>query len=164
MGVIAYVGLGANLGDPVEQIVNARKRISEFEGTNYTRSSSLYHSSPVGYSDQPMFTNCVVELSFNLDCRDLFMQMQNLETCLGRKRDPDNQNGPRFIDIDLLLFGDSVVEDEDLVVPHPRMHERLFVLLPLQELNAKLAKTVSNNRLAEPERYFPGQSLVKLAI
>jgi len=164
MSILAYIGLGANLGDPIEQLVKARKGLSEFDGVNRTRSSYIYLSSPVGYSDQPTFANCVVELTFNKGHRDLFRQMQKLENCLGRLRDPNNQNAPRLIDIDLLLFGDLAIKEPDLVVPHPRMHERLFVLLPLQELNADLARSMSNDTLTQSEIHFSGQSLVKLAL
>lgn len=164
MSVRAYIGLGANLGDPIEQIVSARKGLAEFDGVIDIRSSSLFLSSPVGYSDQPVFVNCVVEMPYDGDCYALFEQMQILESALGRLRDPKNQNAPRLIDIDLLLFGDSAIDESDLIVPHPRMLQRLFVLLPLFELRPDLTQKLSGKSLADKEKYFPGQSLLRLAL
>lgn len=130
----AFIGLGANLGNPIQQIVDARSKLIRLTSTVSWRCSSMYVSSPVGYSDQPNFINCVLALETLDDAHTLFANMQCAEEALGRVRDPYNQNAPRLIDIDLILFGDQDLNDEHLIVPHPRMAERLFVLEPLGEL------------------------------
>jgi len=132
--VTAYLGLGANLGDPVQQIVDARRCLSRLNGVNSTRCSSLYLSAPVGYADQPSFVNCVLELTIHASMVDLFTGMQRIEAELGRVRDKGNQNAPRLIDIDLLLFGEERFATPTLMVPHPRILQRMFVLQPLSEL------------------------------
>lgn len=157
---LTYVGLGANLGDPVGQLIRARRALFNHSSVVVGRSSSFYASSPVGYNDQPDFINCVLELSVNESYRSFFSVLQALENRLGRSRDPNNQNAPRLIDIDLLLFGELSINEPDLVVPHPRMHERLFVLSPLKELNPVLADTCSGHN----EDGFLGQELCRLCL
>lgn len=135
---MVYLGLGANSGDPVQQIIDARNRLAAIKGVNSLNSSSLYLTTPVGYAQQRDFLNCVCELQTDLVVADLYEQTRHIETDLGRVRDPANQNAARKIDIDLLLFGDLVLDSESLTVPHPRMHQRLFVLQPLAEISAQL--------------------------
>jgi len=156
----AYVGLGANLGDPVNAVIKARAALYLAPMVVTARSSAIYASSPVGYAEQADFINCVLELTVSGPCRPLFTFMQALETQLGRIRDPQNQNAARMIDIDLLLFGEQIVDQADLIVPHPRMHERLFVLLPLQELDQGLAKQHYSDNDAD----YIGQELYRLAL
>ncbi|MBL4673292.1 MAG: 2-amino-4-hydroxy-6-hydroxymethyldihydropteridine diphosphokinase [Arenicella sp.] len=159
MSTLAYLGLGANLGDPIQQLVDARKALVGLASTLQLRCSNFYASSPVDYEAQPDFINCVVELETSSGAIELLDDMQAIENALGRHRVADNQNAPRVIDIDLLLFGDQSIDIERLQVPHPRMNNRLFVLKPLLEL-------------AELERYrtalevgdFEGQVLAKLTI
>ncbi len=134
MPEVAYLGLGANLGDPVQQLVDARLALEVLPSSIELRCSSFYVSSPVGYEDQADFINCVVELHTSLEPLALLDVMQGIENTLGRKRLVGNQNAPRLIDIDLLLYGNRTIDDECLIVPHPRMAERLFVLKPLLEL------------------------------
>ena len=131
---LAYLGLGGNLGDPIEQMLSAQSALLALPGVVAGRRSSFYSSSPVGYADQPDFINCVVECEVTLTAIELLEHMQAIEITLGRQRVADNQNAPRLIDIDLLLFGDQIIESDRLVVPHPRMTKRLFVLTPLMEL------------------------------
>ena len=135
----AYVGVGANLGDPVQQIVDARAALRQLPETQALRSSSLYSSTPVGYADQNDFINAVFEVITVVPAHSFLTKVLEIETDLGRQRDPNNQNAPRVIDLDLLLFADQVIKEPQLIVPHPRMHERLFVLKPLAELAPKLA-------------------------
>jgi 2-amino-4-hydroxy-6-hydroxymethyldihydropteridine diphosphokinase len=139
----AYIGLGANLGDPIQQIIDAREALNSLRGSRKGRCSSLYLSSPVGYSEQPSFINCVLELESSLGAHGLFDCMRDIENSLGRVRDAKNQNAARLIDLDLLLFGDQVISDEILSVPHPRIAERLFVLRPLAELGPKITHSNS---------------------
>jgi len=134
MTVVAYLGLGANLGDPIQQLIDARLALEALPSSIDLRCSSFYVSSPVGYDDQPDFINCVIELHTDAEPLDLLDATQNIESNLGRKRIVGNQNAPRLIDIDILLYGDREIDDPRLIVPHPRMAERLFVLKPLLEL------------------------------
>jgi 2-amino-4-hydroxy-6-hydroxymethyldihydropteridine diphosphokinase len=159
MSTLAYLGLGANLGDPIQQMVDAREALLGLESTLRLRCSNFYLSSPVGYEAQADFINCVVELETNIGALELLDDMQSIENAIGRHRVADNQNAPRVIDIDLLLFGDQAINEERLQVPHPRMKNRLFVLKPLLEL-AKLEPY----RTAVEVGDFDGQALVRLTI
>ena len=134
MPEVAYLGLGANLGDPVQQLVDARLALENLPSSIKLRCSSFYLSSPVGYDDQADFINCVIELHTSLEPLALLDAMQSIENSLGRERLVGNQNAPRLIDIDLLLYANRAIDAERLIVPHPRMAERLFVLKPLLEL------------------------------
>ena len=131
---LAVIGLGANLGDPIHQLLSARNALNDLSVDGSTQCSHFYLSSPVGYSDQPYFVNAVATFKTALLPDDLLNHTQQIETNLGRKRDPKNQNAARTIDLDILLYGDHIINDERLVVPHPRMNQRLFVLAPLVEL------------------------------
>ena len=163
MLVVAYLGLGANLGDPIQQLVDARELISTLSATKSLRSSCFYSSSPVGFAEQADFINCVVELKTSDGPITLLENMQSIENTLGRKRVAGNQNSPRLIDIDLLLYGDQEIDTEVLNVPHPRMKERLFVLEPLLELSE-----IETYRRALNDGYengtFMGQSLKRLMV
>ncbi len=130
--VTAYVGLGSNLDQPVTQIRSAIEELARLPGTALGRVSSLYRSEPVGYVHQPPFVNAVVELSTVLPARALLEALLGIEARHGRVR--SFPNAPRPLDLDLLLYGDSVIDEPGLQLPHPRMHERRFVLLPLEEI------------------------------
>ena len=136
--IIAMIGFGANLGDPIQQIIDARKLLLRLTHVHGGECSSFYLSSPVGYSEQPDFINGVLALKTQATAHKLLDDMQAIETGLGRLRSIDNQNAPRMIDLDLLLYGSQTISTERLIVPHPRMHERLFVLTPLSELQPNL--------------------------
>ncbi len=124
---IAYVGLGANLGDREQTILEAAHRIGA------QRISTLIETEPWGVTDQPLFLNAVAEVPTTASPGVLLLQLLKVERDLGRIRD-GNRWGPRLIDLDLLLYGDEIIDDEDLQVPHPHLHERTFVLQPLAEL------------------------------
>ena len=132
--VIAYLALGSNLGDPVEQLVKARAAINAIPGVAIVRASSLYQS-PVWGSDQPQpeYLNAVIAIQTTLSARDLWHESSRIEATHGRVRD-GTRNGARTLDIDLLLFGDTVINTPDLTLPHSRMHQRDFVLMPLAEI------------------------------
>lgn len=130
----AYIGFGANLGDPIQNIIDARSLILAVQAISNLQCSSLYLSSPVGDHHQPDFINCVCSIDTTLTAQDLLLKLQVIENSLGRSRDPLNQNAARLIDLDLLLFGDESFQSDHLTVPHPRMTQRLFVLEPLLEL------------------------------
>lgn len=129
----AYLGLGANLGDPLQQLIDARSALYALITSKGGRCSKFYLSTPVGYDAQPDFINCVVELKTIASALELLDAAQAIEAGLGRQRVSSNQNAPRTIDIDILLFGDEKIDTPRLSVPHPRMNERLFVLQPLAE-------------------------------
>lgn len=129
----AYVGLGANLGDPLAQLRNAVAAFARLPGTCVVAVSSVYRSAPVGYLDQPDFLNAVAALDTRLSPQALLDALLAIEQDGGRTR--AFRNAPRLIDLDLLLYGDRVVDEEHLTVPHPRMSGRAFVLLPLAELD-----------------------------
>ena len=129
---MAYVGLGANMGEPRRQLEQALRELDEVRLTRVMSRSSLYRSAPLGYADQPDFVNAVAQLETRLPAKELLAELQAIEARHGRER--SYANAPRTLDLDLLLFGEELVSEPDLTVPHPRMHERAFVLLPLLEI------------------------------
>lgn len=134
-----YLGLGSNVGDTKKYLGDAVAAL-EALGT-ILKTSSLYRTEPVGVTDQPWFLNQVVELTTTLSPEDLLKKTQHVENDLGRKR-PDARSGgrlkrrpgPRTIDIDILLYDNVALKTSNLTIPHPRMHERKFVLEPLTEI------------------------------
>jgi 2-amino-4-hydroxy-6-hydroxymethyldihydropteridine diphosphokinase len=128
----AYVGLGANLGDREATIRSAIDLLPDVVAV-----STLIETDPVGYLDQPRFLNGVAALETGLSPRELLGRLLDVERELGRTRDGP-RFGPRTIDLDLLLYGDAVIDEPGLTLPHPRMHERRFVLEPLAELDPGL--------------------------
>jgi 2-amino-4-hydroxy-6-hydroxymethyldihydropteridine diphosphokinase len=128
----AFVGLGANLGDPRRQVEQAVVELDALPQTRVRARSPLYRSAPIGYEAQPEFVNAVAELRTSLKPGELFAALIEIEERHGRKR--SFANAPRTLDLDLLLYGDEVIEGERLTVPHPRMHERAFVLQPLLDI------------------------------
>lgn len=131
--VCAYIGLGSNLGDPESHISRALTDLQELPQTQQRAHSSLYKTRPVGPQDQGDFINAVSCIETDLTAPELLQRLQDIENKHGRVR-TDEQWGPRKLDLDLLLYGDEVIELPDLVVPHPQMHQRCFVLLPLVEI------------------------------
>lgn len=132
MKILATIGLGANLDDPAAQVEYALAELDRLPDTRLVARSSLYASAPVGYVDQPDFINAVAQIETALAPRALLTALLDIEHRHGRER--SFRNAPRTLDLDLLLHGDSVLETPQLVLPHPRMHERAFVLAPLAEI------------------------------
>ena len=128
----AYVGLGANLGDAEGSIRQAMEEIDALPGTRVAARSPLYRSAPVGYAPQPDFVNAVAEVRTSLKPGELLAALIEIEQSHGRER--SFPNAPRTLDLDLLLYGDEAMKSERLTLPHPRMHERAFVLKPLLDL------------------------------
>jgi len=128
----AYIGLGSNLAEPRSQVERALQELAALPRCRLIGRSSLYRSAPVGHAAQPDFVNAVAALDTELDAHGLLRELQALEARHGRAR--SFPNAPRTLDLDLLLFGSERIADERLVVPHPRMHERAFVLEPLLEI------------------------------
>ncbi len=127
-----FVALGSNLNDPSSQVTRAFEAIGNLPKTMLIKQSSLYQSAPVGYANQPDFINAVAEIRTQLSPGDLLDALLNIEHAAGRER--PFANAPRVLDCDLLLYGDMAIHTEKLTLPHPRMHERGFVLLPLAEI------------------------------
>ena len=129
--VTAYIALGANLGEARAAILKAMQDIAKLPATTLVQRSSLYRTAPVA-STGPDYINAVVEVATGLSPPELLLQLQLLEQRAGRER--PHLNAPRTLDLDILLFGDLWVNSETLVIPHPRMSERAFVLVPLAEI------------------------------
>jgi 2-amino-4-hydroxy-6-hydroxymethyldihydropteridine diphosphokinase len=133
---IAYIGFGANIpstaGPPEMTLSEAAERMGSLG--RVLRRSPLYSTEPVGYADQPRFVNAVVALETHLSARQVLEGLLCIERAFGRDRSSGIQNGPRTLDLDLLLLGDEVIHEEGLELPHPRLAERAFVLVPLNEI------------------------------
>jgi 2-amino-4-hydroxy-6-hydroxymethyldihydropteridine diphosphokinase len=128
----AYVGIGSNLEDPRAQVLRAFDELARLPDTRVTARSSLYRTAPIGHAAQPDFINAVAALDTQLPAQSLLRELQAVEARHGRKR--SFPNAPRTLDLDLLLYGDARIDEPGLRVPHPRMHERAFVLQPLLEI------------------------------
>jgi len=130
--VIAYVGLGANLGEPKKQLQEALKLLNAADEVEVNRVSTFYRNPPLGPENQPWYVNAVARVRTRLGPEELLRLLQQIETDLGRVR--GERWGPRVIDLDLLLYNGEVIFTPELVVPHPQMHRRVFVLVPLAEI------------------------------
>jgi 2-amino-4-hydroxy-6-hydroxymethyldihydropteridine diphosphokinase len=137
-----YLGLGGNLGDPPATLQQALKLIGEF--AQVSKVSKLYKSKPYGFADQPDFYNAAAQLSSNLSPLDLLAQLQEVEKQLGKK--VVRENGPRVIDLDLLVYGEKVINQPELTLPHPGILDRDFVLKPLTDLNPMLTHPAWNGQ------------------
>ena len=133
--VTAFVGLGANLGDARAVLQSTLGHLAKLPGTRLVRSSRIFRSAPVD-AGGPDYLNAVAQLETALSAPDLLAQLQRLEQDAGRER--PYRNAPRTLDLDLLLYGSARIDSDRLTVPHPRMRERAFVLLPLAELAPRL--------------------------
>jgi len=133
---IAYIGLGSNLGDREENCKSALSFLGSSKSIEIRKVSSFYSSSPVGYLEQPNFVNGAAEVSTDFAPHELYSEMARVEKRL-RKNTPF-ENGPRTIDLDLLMFDELISSDTVLTLPHPRMHKRRFVLEPLVEIAPNL--------------------------
>lgn len=129
--VLAYVALGANLGDSRATVLQAVSALAQLPGTRLLRASGLYRTAPFEASG-PDFINAVAAISTRLSAPELLLHLQQLEHDQGRQR--PFKNAPRTLDLDILLYGDAIINTPDLQVPHPRMLERAFVLVPLAEI------------------------------
>ena len=127
-----FIGLGSNLREPEEQVRTARDEIAALPGVELWRCSSLYRTAPIGYADQPDFVNAVAEIRTDLEPLWLLQALRVIEANHGRLR--ELRNGPRTLDLDILVYGELQFAGDELVLPHPRAHERAFVLLPLLEI------------------------------
>jgi len=145
---IAHIGLGGNIGDVEKNILEAVRKISLIPATRILKISSLYKTEPVGFESQPYFINAALEIETAQSPLELLNALHEIEAGMGRTRSV--KWGPRTVDLDILLFGEKIIKSSAVNAPHPRMHERAFVLVPLAEIAPEavhpvLSKTV--NRL-----------------
>lgn len=127
-----YIAIGSNLNGPIKQLNKAVEHLKNHPEITIVNVSSFYVTKPVGIENQPDFINAVIEIKYDRGAHKLIDELLNIELLFGRIR--AEKNGPRIIDLDILLFGDLEINDSDLTIPHPRMMERVFVLLPLAEI------------------------------
>ncbi len=136
--VISYIGIGSNQADPVEQVMSVLPYLDQLPQTELVAHSGLYQSEAVSDIEQDDYINAVAKLSTGLEPFRLLLELQAIEHAFYRRRDPGQKDQPRTMDLDILLYDNLFHKDSHLTLPHPAMHQRLFVLLPLQEIAADL--------------------------
>jgi 2-amino-4-hydroxy-6-hydroxymethyldihydropteridine diphosphokinase len=156
----AFVGIGANLGDPVAQVRSAIAALGALPDTRLVAASSLYRTAPVGYTAQPDFLNAAVLLETALGARALLAELQRIEAAAGRER--SFKNAPRTLDLDLLLYGGETIAAPGLAVPHPGLHERAFALAPVLEIDPDCVIPGRGPAREWLARVAPGQRTEKL--
>lgn len=144
---LAYIGLGSNLGNREMTLAASIERLINSSKVNVTKISDLYETKPVGGPPQPDFLNAVLEMNTSLQPEELLVRLQEIERYLGRKRKIKWE--PRTIDMDILLYEDSVIDSADLKIPHPLMHTRRFVLLPMSQIAPDLRHPTFNKTIIE---------------
>ncbi|PEM24353.1 2-amino-4-hydroxy-6-hydroxymethyldihydropteridine diphosphokinase [Bacillus wiedmannii] len=150
MNNIAYIALGSNIGERYTYLTEAIQFLNKNPYIQVNDISSVYETEPVGYTDQSCFLNLVIKISTNLSPQELLKITQRVENGLGRKR--EIRWGPRTIDLDILLYNQENIEAENLIVPHPRMFERAFVIVPLLEINQDIKQNISRSQVEEMKR------------
>ncbi|HET7581016.1 MAG TPA: 2-amino-4-hydroxy-6-hydroxymethyldihydropteridine diphosphokinase [Bacillales bacterium] len=156
----AFIGLGSNIGDRMGQLHKALTLLDEYPKVTVTRLSSIYETDPVGYTDQTNFLNMVAEVSTDLSPHELLETALAVEKRLGRKRSV--RWGPRTIDLDILVYDQVNIETDVLHIPHPRMRERAFVLIPLAEMNPAFHIPGSQLPLTDYIQQIPDREGVRL--
>jgi len=155
----AYIGLGSNMEDPVAQVRQALDELTHLPSSHLLAASSLYRSAPVGKLDQPDFINAVALIRTALSPRDLLRSLLEIEH--NHRRVRECRNGPRTLDLDILLYDDLLCSDTHLTLPHPRMHQRAFVLQPLCEI-APDCRLPGRRAVADLLRECSGQQLGRI--
>ncbi|ENQ3108284.1 2-amino-4-hydroxy-6-hydroxymethyldihydropteridinediphosphokinase [Bacillus sp. 491mf] len=150
MNSVVYIALGSNMGDRYTYLSQAIELLQAHPAIEVEDVSSVYETDPVGYTEQEQFLNLVIKISTNLLPQELLIVTQKVEDELGRKR--KFKWGPRTIDLDILLYNHENIEAENLVVPHPRMFERAFVIVPLMEINQEINQDISRSQVEEMKR------------
>jgi 2-amino-4-hydroxy-6-hydroxymethyldihydropteridine diphosphokinase len=158
MRSVGYLSLGSNVGDREAQLREAQNRLAAL-GRVISR-SAFYETEPVEFTQQPWFVNCAVGLETTLVPQELMASILAIEEKMGRRR--EQKKGPRTIDIDILLFGDEIVESSALIIPHPAMHQRRFVLEPLAEIAPEVRHPILKKTIQELlDELPPGQAVKK---
>ncbi len=147
MGHIAYIGVGSNIGDKVQQCEKAIAEILKIDHHKLLAKSSFFKTKPIGYTAQDWFVNGVIKIETDLDPPDLLQVLKTIESQLGRTE--TLHWGPREVDLDILLFDDKEIQMEELQIPHPLFHERQFVLIPLAEIDRSLIHPVLKKTVGE---------------
>ena len=158
--MIVYLGLGSNIGGREEYLRKAVEAIRKLDACTVERISSIYETEPWGNTDQPDFLNQVIEVRTRLGPRELLSECKKTEQALGRKNGKTGE--PRIIDIDLLLYGDRVIEETDVQVPHPRIQMRRFVLVPLNEIAPETIIPGSGKTVRKALKTCPDRGSIKL--
>ncbi|MEE9326756.1 MAG: 2-amino-4-hydroxy-6-hydroxymethyldihydropteridine diphosphokinase [Cocleimonas sp.] len=160
--VLCYVALGSNIGDAKQHFINAQQALKSHPDINKLKTSRFYSSKPHGPQDQPDYLNAVVSFETAMRAEELLDTLQNIENINGREREKTERWGARTLDLDILFYGDSVIQTTRLSIPHPRICERAFVVYPLADLvddlnNLKINKTTSLqdciDHLSDEERH-----------
>jgi 2-amino-4-hydroxy-6-hydroxymethyldihydropteridine diphosphokinase len=154
---IVYLGLGSNLGERKSNLINAIARLRKT--MDILKTSSLYETEPIGFIDQPLFLNMVCQVSTNLKPVALLKEAKIIEREMGRE--VTVRNGPRVIDIDILIYNTLRLNESDLILPHPRLTERAFVLVPLSEIAASLVHPITGKSIEEHARLVTGKDGVR---
>jgi len=162
MNNTAYIGIGSNQGDKYEHCMRAVEGICACEKNRLLKKSSCYLTEPWGYSKQEDFINLVIELQTSFSPLDLLFFLQDIERKLAKKK--NGKWGPRTIDLDILFYNDQRLESSQLIIPHPLLHKRGFVLLPLKEITPHLIHPVSNETIAQlTDKLSDDKRVTKLA-
>lgn len=140
--MLAYIGVGSNLGEPAQNIEKAKTLLASASGITFIRSSSIYETEPWGVKDQPKFANAVWVIETSLKPIDLFLALKEIENTMGRKK--ILRYGPRIIDLDILFYDKIIYQDTNITIPHPKIQDRSFVLFPLSELAGEFIHPLFN--------------------
>ncbi|MGC2552743.1 MAG: 2-amino-4-hydroxy-6-hydroxymethyldihydropteridine diphosphokinase [Candidatus Sulfotelmatobacter sp.] len=157
MATLAYLSLGSNIGDREGNLREAARRLETLG--RVAAVSSFYETEPVEFTEQPWFLNCAVALETERTPRELMTAILGIEKDMGRQR--VQKKGPRVIDIDILLFGDVVLDTAEVTIPHPAMHERRFVLEPLAEIAPEVRHPAFNKTIRELREALPSGAIVR---
>lgn len=160
MDNIAYLSIGSNMGNRLKAFQRAIQLLDKINAIRVVASSSIYETDPVGYTNQACFLNAVIKISTSLQPEDLLQTCLLIEKKLGRKR--EIRWGPRTLDLDILLYNQENIETESLIVPHPRIQERAFVIIPLMELDPNIKLPNVNAALDDILNQIPDKEGVRL--